>query len=160
MIAAERLREILQYDPCTGIFVWRKKIAPKVVVGRVAGSRNSDGYICISMYGKRYYAHRLAWLYMTGEWPVLVDHADLNTSNNQWANLRAATKSQNARNTKRRATNTSEHKGVYFHKRAEKWAAQVILDGTHKYLGLFENKDDASAAYRAAIEADRFARDQ
>ncbi|MDO3431165.1 HNH endonuclease signature motif containing protein [Rhizobium sp. CBN3] len=151
MISAEQLREALHYDPGTGIFTWLKKVSAKTVIGRRAGTINKDGYRQISIYGRRYYEHRLAWFYMTGQWPsALIDHENLLPGDNRWSNLRSATKSQNAANTHVSAGNSVGMKGVSWHSGAQKYQAHICVDGKSIYLGLFEKADAAHAAYQQA----------
>jgi hypothetical protein len=98
MLTAERLRELLDYDPETGRFIWRKDhpTAKHIKAGSVAGTKNGRGYWVIGVAGAKYVAHRLAWLYVTGEWPAhLVDHENGDRLDNRFANLREATDSQN-----------------------------------------------------------------
>ncbi len=76
-----------------------------------------------------------------------VDHIDGNGLNNQRSNLRIATRAQNAHNTRRPKTNTSGHKGVYWSKCAKSWCAMICSNGKRKYLGLFDNVDEAGKAY-------------
>lgn len=139
------LREILDYDAATGHFTWRKKISAKVVVGKRAGSVNSDGYVSIGILGKSHYGHHLAWLYMTGEWPPRLDHIDCDEGNNAWLNLRIATKSQNAANAPLSAKSKSGFKGVSWHSAGGKW--QVHCGHRGGYLGLFDTAEAAHAAY-------------
>lgn len=136
------LRTALNYDPPTGVFTWARDNG-KAKRGKVAGSRNRAGYISITIAGFRAYAHRLAFLWMDGAMPELVDHIDQDKSNNAWANLRAASKSQNAVNSKPNARNRSGLRGVSWHSRGSKWQAHF----GPKYLGLFETKVAAHAAY-------------
>src|ERR1700761_6742388 len=104
---AELLR-ILHYEPVTGEFRWRVKHSRKVIAGRVAGHPSKTlGYMMIGINGRVYYAHRLAWFYMTGLWPSQVDHRDGDRLNNKWENLRLATHGQNVLNAKRAKNNTS-----------------------------------------------------
>jgi hypothetical protein len=145
---------MLRYDPETGVFYWRKKTSKKTVIGKEAGGKNVAGYIVIGIAGKIYYAHRLAWIYMTGNCPSQVDHADNVKTNNRWKNLRAATHQQNVLNAKRAKNNTSGRKGVTWHKAAKKWSASIFLNGKPNYLGLFNCPDEAHEAYmNAAIAA-------
>lgn len=137
------LRRILHYDPATGAFTWIKSRG-RAKAGSVAGSVNVDGYIVIA--GQ--YAHRLAFLYMTGEVPPLVDHRDRDTSNNRWDNLRAATKAVNAINSKTSIRNASGLPGVSWHSRSGKWQAHC----GRKYLGVFDTKETAHSAYRSAAQ--------
>lgn len=153
LLPAEYLRRILNYDPETGAFTWAEKIARKVVVGSVAGSLNHHGYIHISIGGRPYPAHRLAFVYMTGEWPVgMLDHRDTNKSNNAWANLRPATTSQNAMNTRRRSDNVSGFKGVCWRRAKGKWQARIKIHGSTRTLGSYDTPEAAHEAYVAAAK--------
>lgn len=154
MITAEQVREILDYDPATGVFVWRKRISQKSVVGRKAGTLNKGGYVVISIYGHRYYAHRLAVLHMTGTWPPHgVDHRNRNPSDNSWVNLRQADQTSNNGNMRRPRHNRSGMKGVYWDSHRDKWHAQISIANRSKSLGRFSDIRDAQAAYaKAALE--------
>lgn len=153
MITQAELHEILNYDPATGDFVWKRTVNRNARVGEVAGyARNRDGYqyLVIGLSRRTYQAHRLAFLYMKGVWPIgLVDHKDGDGPNNRWTNLREATLSLNAANAKRPSTNTSGFKGVTFNKSARRWQAQIKKDGRSIYLGLFDKPEDGHAAYAA-----------
>jgi hypothetical protein len=128
MITQERLKELVHYNPITGIFT-RKICKPRssVPAGNSTGSL-AKGYILLKLDGKSYRAHRLAWLYMTGEYPQLsIDHIDGATSNNKWDNLRLATNSQNQCNKGLTISNTSGIKGLS--KRDTRyWRAIVMTD--------------------------------
>src|SRR6266850_3791104 len=98
MITAERLHEVLHYEPSTGILRW-KITAGGAVTGKVAGNVTIRGYRLVSIDGQRYMSHRLAWLYMTGSWPKEeIDHRNGMGSDNAWNNLREATHSENMQN--------------------------------------------------------------
>src|SRR5215813_12141516 len=85
MLTHERLKELLSYDPKTGLFIWNSR-------GAVAGTTDQEGYIQIHLDGKKYRAHRLAYLYMTGEMPTqILDHINRVRSDNRWGNLRPVT---------------------------------------------------------------------
>lgn len=146
-LTAKRLRELLHYDPETGIFRWSKN-RRNVVAGTVAGSPTSDGYrqICVDM--NRYRAHRLAWLYVYDEWPGgCIDHINQIKTDNRISNIRVASVSQNSFNTTIRSLNTSGFKGVSFHKIRNKWQARSTINGKAKSLGLFDTAIQASEAY-------------
>jgi HNH endonuclease len=152
MLTAERLRELLHYDPATGVFTWRVTNSNRAPAGHVAGSPNKRGYIAIGIAGKTYYAHRLAWLYMTGSWPEDdVDHRDLDKSNNRWSNLRPATRSQQIANTKARKTNRCGLKGVC--ERRGRYMATITKNGEQYYIGDFPSPEMAAAAYEAKAKA-------
>ena len=146
-ITQDRLKGVLRYDPETGLFTWLVATGRRMRVGSVAGTLNSGGYIRIAVDGKIYRAHRLAFLYMTGEWPQdQVDHRDTDRTNNRWLNLRPASNSQNSAN--KRATSLSGYKGVY--KNGVGYAAQITVAGKNIYLGQFHTPEQASEAYAAA----------
>ena len=108
----EALKEILSYDPETGVFTWLLTKG-RSKAGAVAGSRHSTGYIIIGALGFLIRAHRMAWAFTTGEWPTEeIDHINGVESDNRMANLRQASHQQNLYNTKMRSTNTSGFKGV------------------------------------------------
>jgi hypothetical protein len=147
MLTQERLKELLQYDPNTGVFTWLKPTSNRVKVGSIA-TTNSRGYIIIGIDSVRYFAHRLAWLYMTGSMPKdVIDHIDGNPSNNRINNLREATQQQNLHNLRKSVKNTSGYKGVHFHKGTSKWRAVVTVDNKPKHLGLYLTPEEANIAY-------------
>jgi hypothetical protein len=138
-ITLERLREVLHYDPLTGIFTWRVKQG-RNGPGKRAGSVKKDGYRDIGIDGKTYREHRLAWMYMEGEFPELdIDHKNRVQADNRFSNLRPATVSENGQN--------RTAKGVTFHKQTRKWQAQIRVDGKHIYIGLFPDEKLAINAY-------------
>lgn len=146
------LRELLHYNPDTGVFVWAKKTCKKVVVGREAGSKTHP-YCNIRIGGQFYAAHRLAFMYMLGHCPPLVDHADGDSRNNCWANLRPATVTLNAANSRRRSDNKSGFKGVAWNGQRAKWRAMIRVNGKRVDLGHFDDPSIAGAAYaKAAVE--------
>lgn len=155
MLTAELLRELLDYDRETGIFTWRIDRQGGARAGRVAGSFGGHKYQRIHVAGELHYAHRLAWLYVTGEWPSdQIDHIDRDKANNSFANLRPATCSQNGANSGPRKKNTSGYKGVSLHKRTNKWVAYIRAPGrqTSTNLGYFDTPEAANEAYCAAAE--------
>lgn len=141
------LKEILEYQPDTGLFFWRVKKAKCIKPGQIAGRLRPDGYIDILINRKRYLASRLAWIYMTEvEPPNQVDHENGVRSDNRWRNLRLATNGQNQQNATIRSNNTSGFKGVSFHKGCGKYRAYINSNGKRKYLGLFETATEAAQA--------------
>lgn len=142
------LKANLKYDPETGYFYWihfRHKIAP----GQRAECLGSSGrYYKIFWKGSLYAAHRVAWLLMTEtEPPEELDHENLDGLNNEWSNIREATRSQNCMN---RAFSNPLGKGVTFHKASNKYAAQIALNKKKIHLGLFDNPEEAHEAYKQA----------
>lgn len=155
-LTQDRLREVLHYDPEIGVFTWTM---PRrgVVVGRDCGRLSKQhGYRDIGIDYVLYRAHRLAFLYMTGCWPVGdVDHINGNKADNRWSNLREATRSQNCSNVKIvKRRNTSGLLGVTWDKTRNLWRAQIRKDGRKVNLGRFKEREDAALAHdRAAIAA-------
>ena len=148
VIDASIVRTLLNYDPITGILIWKRTTSNRVKVGDIAGSLDKQtGYIKISLNGTHYYAHRIIWLYQTGSFPQnKIDHKDLNRSNNIWDNLREATHAQNMENTPIKRTNKSGYKGVYL-RRKTKWIAAITIKSKRIYIGPFKTKEEAHKAY-------------
>ena len=155
MLSQHRLKQVLDYDPDTGIFVWKElKYNLVKFLGTRAGSVYANGYRYISVDGRDYRTGRLAWLYMTGEWPAaMVDHEDLDRSNDRWLNLRLATNSQNQANRGNMVTNTSGTKGIRFESSRGKWRAQITIMGKSKNLGRYGTREEAMTAYERAAKA-------
>ena len=151
MLTQERLKELLFYNPETGIFTWKVK-RPKRSIGSVAGCVKVYGYRYISVDGTVYFAHRLAVLYMEGYVPENeVDHINRRRDDNRYGNLREATRQCNARNCSMNSNNSSLVKGVHYDNTRGKWFVQVGLDGPPRFLGRFG--DFLEAAYhRYAVE--------
>jgi hypothetical protein len=155
-ITAERLRQLLHYDPERGVFTWLSRPAERSWNTRFAGTRagtiNGLGYVVIGILGRRYKAHRLAWLYVHGEWPGReLDHINCDKSDNRIANLRPATRSQNIANSRARSDSTSGLKGVRWHESSRRWLARLTAGGK-RHIGLFDTPEAAHAAYIAAAE--------
>lgn len=145
-LMAERLREVMSYDPDTGIFTWKVRTTNRVQVGDQAGHPDPQhGYRLIGIDGRIYHAARLAFLYMTGAMPSFVDHKDRVRLNDRWANLRPATRSQNQANRSRQLNNTSGFKGVTPHQ--GKWMARVTYKGRTRRVSGFDTAVAAAAAY-------------
>jgi hypothetical protein len=142
-LTAQHLREVLHYEPDTGIFTWLKTRR----AGAVAGSKKEDGYIRISIRGRDFKASRLAWLYMTGEWPsLLVDHEDRDRGNNRWRNLRQVTHKQNRENTTPTGHGTSGRIGVSWDSQKQRWLAHICHNYQLIRLGRHSTLIDAVAA--------------
>lgn len=148
-VTAERLHELLDYDLLTGTFTWRVAHRGTAKAGAVAGSPGA-GYVCIRIDGRRYLAHRLAWLYVHGGWPdTQVDHINGDPTDNRLANLRMATPAQNQQNQRRaRADNKCGLLGVSLCR--GRWQAEIRLNGKGIYLGRFDTPKQAHDAYLAA----------
>lgn len=155
-ISAEYVRKVLAYDKETGIFRWRNrpKLSPQWngrYAGSIAGWKDWKGYVLITIDYIDYRAHRLAWVYVTGEWPENdIDHRSRITNDNKFKNLREATRSQNNGNTKARKNNKSGSRGVSWDKFRQKWMAVCKFDGRYVLKKRFDKKSDAIAAYKAA----------
>ena len=135
LISADELRRIFDYDPETGHFTWVVKTHPKVTIGKIAGRRDRKGYIEIKVHNRFYRAHRLAWLYVYGEWPRdQIDHINGVRDDNRISNLREATSAQNCSNKGMSKNNTSGFKGVSWYKPTSKWGARI----RDKHLGYFD----------------------
>ena len=146
------LHSLFHYDPLTGVFTNKVDRNPRAPKGAIAGYINTIGYTVIQVNGRKLHAHRLAWLYMTGEWPTdEIDHINRIRSDNRFANLRPATHLQNCHNTTDRVNNTSGHRGVTWNKARNKWQAQIAFMGKHLYLGLFDSVDEAAAVRKEAV---------
>lgn len=152
MLTAERLRELLDYDLATGVFTWRVRRGGTANIGTVAGRKaQASGYLLIRVAGAAYLAHRLAWLYIHGEFPPCkLDHRNGVRTDNRIANLRLANDSQNNMNKAMHSNNTSGIKGVFWHAGAQKWMASIGVHKRQKYLGLFIDKEASAAAYAQA----------
>jgi hypothetical protein len=151
-LTASRLREVLDYNPETGEFRWRRRMSSRAGAGGVAGA--SDGrYVLIRIDGTLHAAHRLAWLHSFGSWPRDgIDHANGIGRDNRLANLREADHAQNAQNPRLRRDNPSGVVGVWWAEREQKWRARIRVDGRDVYLGGFATIAEAAAA-RAAGKA-------
>ena len=154
-LTATRVRELLRYDPETGKLFWKVNKGARARIGQEAGYvqkiTSTLAYKRVMIDKKRYQVHRIIWLFAFGYWPEgEIDHWDRNGLNNKMENLREATRSENTQNAKRHKNNTSGVKGVYWHKTATKWTAQITVDGRKVYLGLFRSFWGAVIARKAA----------
>lgn len=151
--SAERLRDLLNYDPETGNLSWRtSRVGAKQ--GSIAGSRNKrNGYLYVVVMYSRYMAHRLAWLHHHGEWPAAdIDHINGVRHDNRIINLRAVTRSVNQQNLRAaRSHSGSGLLGVVIDKRRPHlFMARIVVDGKQKHLGSFRTPDEAHSVYLEA----------
>jgi hypothetical protein len=153
-LTAERLRELLSYDPETGVFRWRVTRGGTARAGTVAGASRRDGYVLISIGNVRYLAHRLAWLWVTSTWPPdEVDHKNGDPSDNRLENLRPATRSQNNANVRAQKNNRAGLKGVCFDGRYRlPYEARIYTNGQKRVIGRYTTPEAANAAYAAAAQ--------
>lgn len=146
-----RLREVLHYDPDTGIFTCITARGSRSKIGDQVGSVSRYGYLMIVIDWQRYYAHRLAWFYVHGEWPVGdVDHIDRNRANNRISNLRHATRRENRLNTP--AKSLCGYKGVSRGPRGmeSRYRARIKVDNKEVLIGWFDDAESAARAYDQA----------
>ena len=161
------LRELamlaLDYDPSTGIFVWKyrqgdfpgmtdrgRKMFNSRFAGTEAGSIKYDGYLSVRLAGKLHRAHRLAWLITHGDLPDVLDHINQDRSDNRIINIRLSTFAENSKNAGRQSGNTSGITGVCWFRKPKKWRARIHVNGRNIHLGMFASIEDAKAARNAA----------
>lgn len=154
-LTAKRLKEVLHYDPETGIFRWKGRVGSDGriladIAGKIAGSLNVWGYRQMYVDGKNRRACRLAWLYMTGKWPRTIDHINGNKADDRFANLRDVTPSQNNWNCGKHARNKSGHKGIYWKKDHGRWLVQVQAHSKQTIIGYFKTLEAAVEAQKKA----------
>lgn len=152
MITQDRLKELVNYDPNTGMFTWRVKTAARIKIGSSLGSRHHSGYLTAFLDKKRYTLHTLAVIYTDGECPVgTVDHINGIRDDNRRSNLRIATHSENTRNAKIRSDNRSGIKGVsYRNKSGGQWVCRIYTDEGRKYLGCYKTREEAERVMQEA----------
>lgn len=154
MLTQEYLKSCIKYNPKTGVFVWIKCAAHGVKAGDVCGSQDGGGYLKIWMKGRKYYAHRLAWLYTHGEFPKnQIDHINGVRDDNRISNLRDVSGKQNMRNAPLASNNTSGHTGVRMDKRSGKWLARIKVNKKDIHLGAYSDINNAISA-RSKAEKD------
>lgn len=142
------LKELLNYNPDTGVFTWAND-SKRVKTGTKAGTITNQGYVRIKILDKVYMAHRLAWLYVYGVMPSeQIDHINHDKADNRIENLREATNQQNQFNKPKSKYSKSNYKGISFHKRSNKWLAQININKVNTYLGIFDTEEEAALAYQ------------
>jgi len=157
ILTAERLREVVEYDPATGIFTRRIRLAQRHQVGDradfVSTGTQLKGYRRLAIDSKRYLAHRCAWLYMYGEWPERdVDHINGDRGDNRLANLRDVARRTNLENLRKpRSDNHTGYLGVIAHP-GGRFRARIQHNGKGIHIGMYATPDEAHAAY---VEAKR-----
>lgn len=169
MITQEILKELIHYDKNNGIFTWLKrdfryfktKRAHSTwnsrFAGKDAGTVCNDGYISIIVLNRPHKAHRLAFLYMTGNLPLKhVDHINQNKVDNRWENLRPVSPQVNSKNMPIRSDNKSGIVGVCWNKSRNKWSTEIFCGGKKYFLGYFTNIKDAEHVRKSAEIAHGF----
>lgn len=149
---AEQIRERINYNPETGIITWRTIKGTKTKVGQIAGNVHAAGYTRVRIDDVMYKAHRLAWVWMTGNWPSgIVDHINRNNADNRFCNLRVVTHKQNIENNNGQGYRSrSGVKGVYWHNQSKKWRSQICHFQKVIHIGLFNSIEEAQKARIAA----------
>lgn len=153
ILTQERLKELLNYNPETGIFTRLVRTAQRHKVGDRAdfliNSGNAKGYSRVSVGYERYLSHRLAWFYVYGEFPKYqIDHINGNTNDNRICNLRDVVSSINAEN-KHKASKSSKsgYLGVFWHEQSKKWRARLQVNKKGVHIGLYDTPQLAHEAY-------------
>lgn len=147
-LSHETLTALLDYNPETGVFVWKVDRGTSTKAGSEAGTINRGyGQLCINK--TLFASHRVAWFYIHKRWPVAeLDHINLDRADNRLVNLREVTKTENNRNVGRKKHNKSGFKGVCIH--GDKFTAYITVDSETVYLGIYNTPEEAHAAYAAA----------
>lgn len=148
-VTQQLLHDYFSYDANVGDFIWRKRpFRSHIKLGATAGYIDKKGYICIGIASSHYFAHRLAWMYVYGHWPLnQIDHIDGNKTNNAIWNLRDVSASENA-------ANRVQGIGYSWSSREQKFCSQVYIDGKSHWLGYFDTAEAARSAYVSAhVEA-------
>lgn len=153
-LTQSKLRQALHYCKDTGVFTRAVTVGGRWIAGSVVGTKNSSGYIQIRVGGERHLAHRLAFLYVNGVWPIgEIDHIDGTKDNNAIGNLRDVNRSENMQNQVKAQTRTNGRLlGAHYQARSKRWLAQIVLDGKLTHIGSFATPEQAHQAY---IEAKR-----
>lgn len=174
-LTQEVVRELLHYDPETGIFTWRERDRKWFTTDRSCKTWNSRfagkktgcvqemgrGYLCvrISVLDRLWLAHRLAWLWMEGDpIPEHIDHENHDATDNRWSNIRSSNPMHNSRNASKRVDNTTGTCGLTWNKNDSIWIARVTHNGFRHYLGRFTNKTEAISAineFRSKLDFDK-----
>jgi len=151
MLTQAELKQLLIYDADTGQFTRLVSATRSDRIGEKAGALNGFGHRQIRLNGKLYMAHRLAWLYVYGEWPETnLDHINGSPDDNRIINLRLATSKQNQENVKLRVDNASGYRGVNWSKSERKWVARVQHHTQRILVGKFDILSDAVNAVKEA----------
>jgi hypothetical protein len=150
ILSQHELKERLDYNKATGQFTWKVTRPGMASKGSNAGTKNREGYIQIMVKGKMHAAHRLAWLYIHGNWPDgIIDHINGIPNDNRIENLRTVSASENSQNQRKAKTgNISGFLGVTKHYKG--WKAQICKMGIRHHLGTYKTPEEAYAVYLKA----------
>lgn len=150
-LTQDRLKQVLMYEPDSGIFYWISRPSNRVSIGDKAGVVGAaHGYRLIRIDGTLYRSCRLVWLYVHGRWPAEeIDHINRDRQDDRLFNLREVSRDENARNTKLRSDNKSGHRVVFLHPKLNLWLASTRVSGKSKHIGYFKTKQEAIVAYEA-----------
>jgi len=161
-ITQEQLKQLMHYDPLTGVFTWLERSVDLFPLERVwkmwntrysgkeAGSLDKSGYLFARIISKAYRIHRLSWLYVFNEWPIEIDHINHIKNDNRIENLRNVSRIINLQNQTMKKNNASGFNGVCFDNERKKWRVQVSVSGKSIHLGRF---NDIESAIKARNEA-------
>ena len=151
LLELARLKEVLDYDQFTGLFTWRLSNSNrKLARSNAGGGVNSHGYMQINIDNLQYKSHRLAWFYMTGEWPDQIDHMNGIRTDNRFSNLRSVCIQYNNHNQRKAHSNNSTGFLGVVPKSNGKFVAEIRVNGKKKHIGTFKTAEDASVAYKSA----------
>lgn len=165
-LTPDYLRSLFDYNPDTGKFLWRERPLSHFVSKRGCSTWNahhagaeafitksSNGYLMASVDKRRIKAHRAAWAIHHNELTdQIIDHINGDPLDNRITNLRLASPADNSRNQRIRRDNKTGLKGVYFHRAAGKYGAQIAVNGKPKHLGLFDTPEAAHESYCKAAK--------
>lgn len=153
----QELLEVLDYCPATGMFTWKKKTSVRTSIGMPANHIRSNGYVYISIKYTRHLAHRLAFMFMTGNFPAhQVDHINGVRNDNSWGNLREVTCKENNKNIAKSLRNKSGVTGVFWYAPGKKWQAHITINRKKTHLGYYKDFDEAVAVRKAAEHSHNF----
>lgn len=151
VLTLKRLREVLRYEPHSGVFYWRVMRGNMHPGSRAGSSGVGESRITICIDYRHYKAHRLAWFYMVGRWPTAqIDHRNRNKNDNRWRNLRQATHKQNMENRRARKDSSSGVRGVYFDRGRKLWRPHIRHNDKQVFLGRFATRREAIVARKKA----------
>lgn len=151
MLTSAAIRELLQYEPDTGRLVWRVTRGSALAGDEAGRVMRATGYRQVRVGKALVYAHRLAWAIHHGEWPALaLDHINGERDDNRIANLRLASRAENAWNRGAQVNSSHGQKGVTWNGAMKKWCARIMAHGTRRHLGYFDDLNDAARAYEVA----------